>query len=137
MTALEHKQMQALDVQIALQLKQAQTEFWKIGIAIAVASCNSGLWIANIPTPPGTDSHPINPTPASTALHHHHTLLTLLLHSTEFLHLLALQIPSNSRQPDVLWAAPYSLPSGSRAARMVERASANGISTATPSTIGM
>ena len=34
-----HKEMQALDAQIALQLKQAQTEFWKVGLAcIAVTA---------------------------------------------------------------------------------------------------
>ena len=37
MSDFEKKQMQALDAQIALQLKQAQTEFWKVGIAVAIA----------------------------------------------------------------------------------------------------
>lgn len=32
-----YKEMQALDDQISLQLKQAKTEFWKVGIALLAA----------------------------------------------------------------------------------------------------
>lgn len=48
MTDLDRKQMQALDAQIALQLKQAQTEFWKIGIGIALAGAALGSMVTAI-----------------------------------------------------------------------------------------
>lgn len=47
MTDLEKKQMQALDAQIALQLKQAQTEFWKIGVALVIAGVAVGGLLVN------------------------------------------------------------------------------------------
>lgn len=48
MTDLERKRMQALDAQIALQLNHAQTEFWKVGIAVAVTSAIGGGTIVQI-----------------------------------------------------------------------------------------